>query len=78
MENKTMSSGLKKVIDATTKEIQPLLELLGEQGKDNYITYYSILREYQDPTKRKFVALVLLRCEGVNPNGVFAAIDLIG
>jgi hypothetical protein len=78
MENKTMSAGLKKVIDATTKEIQPLLELLGGQGKDNYITYYSILREYKDPTKRKFVALVLLNCEGVNHDGVITALDLVG
>jgi len=78
MENKTMSAGLKRVIDLTTKEIQPLLELLGGQGKDNYITYYSILREYQDPKKRKFVALVLLNCEGVNQDGVFAAMDLVG
>lgn len=73
-----MSEGLKKVIDETKKEIQPLLELLGEQGKDNYITYYSILREYKDQKMRKFVALVLLNCENVNPDGVFAAIDLIG
>jgi hypothetical protein len=78
MENKTMSAGLKKVIDETKKEIQPLLELLGEQGKDNYITYYSILREYKDQKMRKFVALVLLNCDNVNPDGVFAAIDLIG
>lgn len=78
MKNQTMSEGLKKVIDETKKEIQPLLELLGEQGKDNYITYYSILREYKDQKMRRFVALVLLNCENVNPDGVFAAIDLIG
>lgn len=78
METKTMSDKLQKVINETTKEIKPLLELLGEQGKDNYITYYSILREYKDEKMRKFVALVLLKCEGVNHNGVFAAIDLIG
>ena len=78
MKNQTMSEGLKKAIDETKKEIQPLLELLGEQGKDNYITYYSILREYKDQKMRRFVALVLLNCENVNPDGVFAAIDLIG
>lgn len=73
MENKTMSAGLKKVIDETKKEIEPLLNQLEKQGQYNYITYYNILAEYQDENMRKFVALVLMNCEGVEKVGVIEA-----
>ena len=68
-----MSAGLKKVIDETKKEIEPLLKQLPNEGKNNYITYLYILGQYKNEDMRKFVALVLMNCEGVEKVGVIEA-----
>jgi hypothetical protein len=77
MENSTMSAGLKKVIDETKKEIEPLLKQLPKEGQNNYITYYNILGQYKNEDMRKFVAIVLMSCEGVEKVGVIQAMRII-
>jgi hypothetical protein len=77
MENLTMSAGLKKVIDETKKEIEPLLKQLPKEGQNNYITYYNILGQYKNEDMRKFVAIVLMSCEGVEKVGVIQAMRII-
>jgi hypothetical protein len=77
MENSTMSAGLKKVIDETKKEIEPLLKQLPKEGQYNYITYYNILGQYKNEDMRKFVAIVLMSCEGVEKVGVIQAMRII-
>jgi hypothetical protein len=77
MENLTMSAGLKKVIDETKKEIEPLLKQLPKEGQNNYITYFNILGQYKNEDMRKFVAIVLMSCEGVEKVGVIQAMKII-
>jgi hypothetical protein len=77
MENSTMSAGLKKVIDETKKEIEPLLKQLPKEGQNNYITYFNILGQYKNEDMRKFVAIVLMSCEGVEKVGVIQAMKII-
>jgi hypothetical protein len=77
MENLTMSAGLKKVIDETKKEIEPLLKQLPKEGQNNYITYFNILGQYKNEDMRKFVAIVLMSCEGVEKVGVIQAMRII-
>ena len=77
MENSTMSAGLKKVIDETKKEIEPLLKQLPKEGQNNYITYFNILGQYKNEDMRKFVAIVLMSCEGVEKVGVIQAMRII-
>ena len=77
MENLTMSAGLKKVIDETKKEIEPLLKQLPKEGQNNYITYFNILGQYKNEDMRKFVSIVLMSCEGVDKVGVIQAMRII-
>jgi hypothetical protein len=77
MENLTMSAGLKKVIDETKKEIEPLLKQLPKEGQNNYITYFNILGQYKNEDMRKFVAIVLMSCEGVEKVGVIQAMRIV-
>jgi hypothetical protein len=73
-----MTDNLKNILIQTAKELQPLINQLPENdGENNYKTYLNILSRQEPQEKKKFTAMVLMYCDGVNMNGLYQAMKVL-
>jgi hypothetical protein len=77
MENQIMSPHLKEVVELTRKQIEPLIHKLPKEGKNNYLTYYKVLSQFEDEGKRKFVSIVMMQMSGINKMGLLETFKLL-